>query len=198
MRSVAGVLVSMVVLVGVAACAPATEPLPGLTASATATETPIPTPTSTPTVDYSNAELGIVFEDDPDLTGAEAEVYHWAAEYETEYWRTLTTNTVSPKFSTIASPEVQALMQQVVDKNVGIQAKIGGVFHVEMREITVDGETARAVACADYRDATFADATRSYTPDEAGFGGTTREELTLARVADQTWVVLTSAISSPC
>ena len=104
MRPVACVVMSVVVVGVLVGCTSPQEPLPGLTASATVTAAPSATPTPSPTIDYSNPELGIVFEDDPDLTGDEAEVYHWAATYETEYWRTMTTNTVSPKFTTIASP----------------------------------------------------------------------------------------------
>ena len=63
---------------------------------------------------------------------------------------------------------------------------------------SVDGDTARAVACVDYRDATFQTRTAPYTPDQVGFGGTTREELTLARLAEQTWIVLTSTVDSTC
>ena len=62
----------------------------------------------------------------------------------------------------------------------------------------VEGDSARAVACVDYRDATFTDPNGSYTPDEVGFGGISREELTLGRVADHTWVVLTSTVEGKC
>ncbi len=196
MRSVAGVVVSVVAVVGLVGCSSPKEPLPGLTASATVTAAPTPTPS--PTIDYSDAELGIVFEDDTDLTGDEAEVYHWAAVYETEYWRTMTTNTLSPKFSTIASPEIQSLMQQIADGNAAIQLKTGGALHVDVREVAVDGETARAVVCVDYRDVTATDPNGSYTAAEVGYGETTREELSLARVADQTWIVLTSTVTPTC
>lgn len=198
MRLVAGVVVSVTGLVALVVCAEPRAPLPGLTASTTMSAESSATPSPSPTVDYSDPELGIVFEDDTDLTGDEAEVYHWAPVYETEYWRTMTTNTVSPKFTTIASPEVQVLMQQIADGNAAVQLEVGGRFHVQLREIVVEGDTARAVACVDYRDVTATDPNGTYTAAEVGFGETTREELALARVAERTWIVLTSTVSAGC
>lgn len=198
MRSVVGVVVSVVVgVVLVGGCTSPQEPVPGLTASSSVSAAPASTPS--PSIDYSVPELGIVFEDDTELAGDEAEVYHWAAIYETEYWRTLTTNTVSPKFSTIASPEVQAQMQQIVDTNSRIEGgQVGGVFRVQLREILVDGDSASAAACLNYGDATFTDVNGSHTPEAAGFSGVIREKLTLARVADRTWIVLTSTADGKC
>lgn len=197
MRSVVRVVVSVVAGVVMVGCTSPQEPLPGLTAAASVSAAPTPTPS--PTIKYSDPELGIVFEDDTELSGDEAEVYHWVATLETEYWRTLTTNTVSPKFSTIASPEIQARMEQMADKNASLQgAHIGGVFRVQVRDVVVDGESARAVACLNYVDATFSDPNGSYTPEEAGFGGISRQELTLARVADKTWIVQTRTAAGEC
>ncbi len=87
----------------------------------------------------------------------------------------------------------------MADKNASIEGgHIGGVFRVQVRDVVVEGESARAVACLDYAGATFSDPNGSYTPEEAGFGGISRQELTLARVADKTWIVLTRTAAGEC
>lgn len=199
MRSLLKVAGSVVVVLGLAACSTADDSSPALTAAPTASPTPSATPTPSPTIDYSDAELGILFEGDAgQWSGLEAEIYHWTAQLETEYWRTMTTGTVSPNLKAVASPEVQARMQQIVDNNAQVQLEFRGVFRVEIREIAVDGETARATACLNYADATFKDPNGTYTAEQVGFGGTSRQDLTLERVADQTWIVLTSTVEGKC
>ena len=200
MRRAGAVLVSATCLgVLVTGCAADTSDLPGLTASPTVAVTVSPSASPTGIVESSDPDLGIVFDDVPDLTGDEADVYNWIATYEKAYWSTMTTNQVSTDFSLLASAEVQARMQQIAAQNVGIAAEIGGVIRVEVREIAVDGDSARAVACVDYSEATFADPDGTYTPDEAGFGGTFRESLTLARLAtEDRWMIMTTEVEATC
>ena len=178
----------------------ATEP-PGPTASPTASESATPTPTPTPTQfqEQSDPELGIVFEDAPVLEGDAADVYNWIATYNKEYWRTMTTNTLSPAFSILASPEVQATMQQVADTNTNIQGSVGGVLHSRIGDIVVNGGTATGTVCDNYRDVTFTDPNGSYTPTDVGFGTPRHKTLTLTRIAAEArWMVLTSVVEGTC
>jgi hypothetical protein len=121
------------------------------------TLTPTPTPTSIlgRVVDLSDPELGIVFEDVPDLAGDEADVYNWLATFEKEYWRTLITNEASPAFEVFTSPEIQARIAEIVAINTADQSVWGGVFHVGLSDITVDGDTATSMICDDLRQVTL-------------------------------------------
>ncbi|WP_456789189.1 hypothetical protein [Cellulomonas sp. P5_C5] len=177
----------------------------GLTASPTKpAKTAAPTPTATATAtaggvkDLSDPELGIVFEDVPVLEGDAADVYNWIATYNKEYWRTLTTNSLSPAASILASAEVRARLQQIAENNAADQAVVGGVLHSRISNIVVDGDTATGTICDDYRDATFADVNGTYTPEEAGFGGTPHKTLTLTREAEDRWIVGKSEVEGTC
>lgn len=196
------VVVSAACALLLAGCTSAPSGPPGLTASPTTSETAAPTPAPTEDEgvdDLSDPELGIVFEDIPELEGDAADVYNWIATYNKEYWRTLTTNTVSPAFGVLASAEVQARMQQIADKNTSIQGTIGGVLHSSISNVVVDGDSASGMVCDDFREATFADPTRSYTPEEAGFGDRASVKVTLARVsAEDRWTIATTTVEGTC
>lgn len=180
------------------ACAARTSDLPGLTASPTATASPTPTPSPEAIQETSDPDLGIVFEDVPDLTGAEADVYDAVATFEKEYWRMMTTNTVSPAFAIIASPEITATMQQIADQNAGVQLLLGGVFHSTISDVTVNGDTATASTCDDYNDVTGVDPNGTYTSQEVGLVNV-GIRLTLAPSPTGGWRVTTMGESTrPC
>jgi len=167
--------------------------------AASPTATPTPTALTGVVMDLSDPALGIVFEKVPDVHGGAADVYNWLATYEKEVWRTLTTNTVSPGLSILASAEVQATMQQMATSNAKDQAKVGGVFHATIADITVDGDTAHGTTCDDYRETTFADAKGTYTPKEAGFGEARLSKFTLVRVAaEDRWMIQSQEWTGPC
>ncbi|MBO0919705.1 hypothetical protein J1G42_02555 [Cellulomonas sp. zg-ZUI222] len=191
------VVVGMLALAG--CTSQAVEP-PGLTASptpqASAEATPEPTPESS-TQDMSDPELGIIFDDVPTLTGDEADVWNTVATYQVEYWRTMTTNTVSPAFAVIASADVQAVMERIATNNTADAVDIGGTFRTRVSDVTVTGDTATAAVCDDYRDATFADADGPDTPETAGFGYPRRETVQLQRLGDR-WVIGTTAGEGSC
>ena len=178
--------------------------MPGLTASPTATPTPTPTPSPTSiagtVVDLSDPELGIVFEDVPDLSGDEADVWNWISTYEVEVWRALTTNRLSPAVEVIAAPEVVSAMEQGAAANAENEISVGGTFHVTVSGIRVDGDTAVGSVCHDYRDVTFADPAGEYTPDEVGFGDRKAVDLTLQRRPDAigVWTITVSEPASTC
>jgi len=187
----------LVVIALTAGCSGAGKEPAGLTASPTAT-TASPTATPTPTAstgvvtDLSDPALGIVFEKVPDVHADAADVYNWMATFEKEAWRTMTTNTLSPAMDVIASAEVKAQEQSAVDIDVKNGSHIGGVIHVRVGGISIDGDTARGTTCRDYANATFADATKSYTPEETSFGQPILVEMTLVRVrAENWWKVMT-------
>jgi hypothetical protein len=163
-RRVAGATVGLFVIGVLAGCTGGGQEPVGLstvTASPSQEVEPTPTPTPTPTSilgrvqDMSDPELGIVFDDVPDLAGDEADVHNWIATFEQEYWRTLITNTVSPAFDVFTSPEIQARMAEIAANNTADQSLWGGVFHVRIADIVVDGDTATGTTCDDYRQVTL-------------------------------------------
>jgi len=171
----------------------AAEP-PGLTASPTATTTDAPTPTPEPTATdgiqvHSDAELGIVFEDVPDLTGDEAEVYNWIATYQKAFWQTLRTNEVSGTFAAFTSAEIQDTMARIAANNTSGNARIAGTFRTRISEIVVDGDTASGVKCDDLGEATFTNDTGTFTAEDVGKDVAERNKLELIRLDDGTWYV---------
>ena len=200
---VGGLLVVIAVMAGCSAGAkepvgPTASPTV-IAASPTATPTPKPTASTGVVLDLSDPALGIVFEKVPDVHGDAADVYNWIATFEKEYWRTFTTNLLSPGMDVIASVEVKANEQSTLDGNVKNGNHIGGVLHVRVGDISVDGDTARGTACEDYASATFADAVKTYTPQEASFGQPRLMEMTLARVpAENRWKVVTLKENGTC
>ena len=113
---------------------PAAEP-PGLTASPTSTPTSSPTPEPSPTDGIqvsSDTEAGIVFDDVPDLTGDEAEVYNWIATYQKAFWETLRTNEVSATFAAFTSTEIQDTMARIASDNAEGRA---GRWHLPQSDL---------------------------------------------------------------
>lgn len=174
---------------------------PGLTAAPT-TSTPTPSPSPTPDPDgilvQSDPEMGIVFDDVPTLTGVEADVYDTVALYEKAYWTTMTTNEVNPMFDILAAPELKDVMARVATNNGNAGAKIGGSYRVRISSVAITGDgTATAVACSDFQDVSFADAERSYTPQEAGFGERQRSTYVL-RLGAPNWQVVSNEQEGSC
>ena len=189
-RGIAGLAVGVLVVGALAGCTGGgQEPLGLSTVTATPAPevTPTPTPTPSPTSihgvvqDMSDPELGIVFDDAPALSGDEADVYNWVATFEQEYWRTMVTNVASPSFSVFTSADVQARMEQIAATNTTDQSQVGGVFHVRISDISVDGDTARATTCDDYRQVTVVEPNGPLTLEEARMAVPRLMEVTLAR-----------------
>ena len=186
---------------------PATTPsMTTASPSPTVTPTSTPSPTSTDSriagtvVDLTDPELGIVFTDVPDLSGDEADVYNWATTYEVERWRSMAANAVSPAFTTIASPEVQARVAQMVAANADVRAQIGGTLQVRVLAITVEDDTAEATVCEDYSAVTFTDVDGPDTPEEAGFGEPQKATVTLRRApeGEGVWIVAGDVGAGTC
>ena len=203
----AGVVCAVVVLV--AGCTGSGDPdLPGLTASPSATRTPTPTPSpsESPTsiagtvVDLSDPELGIVFEDVPDLSGDEADVYNWLSTYRVEYWRTLLSNEPSPAFEVFTSPELQADMAQNAAENAADGWIVEGTFHATIGDIVVEGDTATATTCDDYTSVRITDRDGPLTLEELGAEVPVLLQATLARSTrgEGTWTVLTTDRIGTC
>ncbi len=189
-----------------AGCSGSDPDMPGLTASPTATPTPTPTPTPSPTsiagtvVDLSDPELGIVFEDVPDLSGDEADVYNWLATYRVEYWRTLTTNAASPAFDVFTSPELQADMARIAAENAADEWSVEGTFRVTIGDIVVNGDTATATTCDDYTAVTISDRDGLVTLEELGAEAPALLQASLSRSAhaEGMWTVLTTDRVGAC
>ncbi|NTW40583.1 MAG: hypothetical protein HGA44_11975 [Cellulomonadaceae bacterium] len=197
-----GVVVGSVMCVGalVGCSSAATEP-PGLTASPTLSATPTSTPTPMPTgvIETSDTDLGIVFEDVPDLAGDEAEVYNWVAVYEKEFWRILTTNTVAPTVDMLASPELKATLDALAQSNADDKSVIDGTLHVRVSLIDVQGDSATASVCRDFTAVTVTEDGRLLSPEEAGATQPLRRDMTLLRVpAESRWIVQTSTNAGSC
>lgn len=175
-----------------AACgSPAVEP-PGLTASPSATATPPPTPEPTPTDGiqvHSDPAEGIVFEDVPDLSGDEAEVYNWIAEYQRAFWQTLRTNEPSSLAAAFTSTEIQENLARLAAANTQDGVTIGGTFHTRIFDVVVMGDTATGVRCSDFRDATFTTAEGTFDAVEAQWDVPQRSTLELVRLDGGVWHV---------
>ena len=155
----------------------------------TTTPTPEPTPTPTPTrtsivgvvLDMSDPELGIVFDEPPALSGDEADVYNWVATYEQEYWRTLLDNEASYAFEVFTSADLQTRMEEIAATNTADQSEFGGVYHVRISDITVDGNTATATTCDDYTEVTIVEPDGPLTLEELDLATPHLEKVTLIR-----------------
>jgi hypothetical protein len=195
---IAGLLLVIALTAGCTTTAkdpPSVTPTP-TTRSATPTPTPMP---SGGAQNPTDPTLGIVFAPAPDLQGDEADVYNLIAAFEHESWSAMKTNKLSPGFAVIASAEVQAQEQAAADWGVQNGVVIGGVRHERIESIVVNGGTATGSACRDYAEATFADATRTYTPAEANYGQPFLIEMTLARdSASGLWKVMTLKENGTC
>lgn len=183
----------------VAGCT-SSDPAPVAATTKASTPAPSPTPTATSEVqDLSSSDLGIVFEDVPSLTGAEAEVYNLLSSYQTEYWRTMTTNAVSPSFSVLASGDVQATMKGIVKTNKAGSIDLGGVFSTTISDVAVDGEKATAAVCDDYAKMTVKDPNGTYTPAQVGYGVPRHKDVTVTRgPSGTTWMVQTVKVEGSC
>jgi len=208
-RGIARVLVGVLVVGVLVGCTGGGEEPSGLstvTAEPTPEASPTPTPTPSPTsivgvvVDMSDPELGIVFDDIPALSGDEADVYNWIATFEQEYWRTLKTNEASPAFDVFTSADVKARMEEIAANNTAGQSKVGGVFHVRISDVSVDGDTARAATCDDYGQVTPEDADGPQTLEEVGLAEPVLLEVTLARntAGEGLWTIQTSRQVGTC
>ena len=186
-----------VLLLSAGCASEAVEP-PGLEATVAAEPTPTPSPTPAGAVlEPSDPDLGIVFEDVPQLEGEQVDVYNTVAAYQKEYWRMMTTNTVSPGFDVLASPEIRAMMQRIATQNADQDLEILGVFHTRIHDLVVDGESATVTVCDDYRDVTAADPEGTYSSQEIGLVGTVKQ-LSMGLSGFGTWRVLNSAPAGDC
>lgn len=197
LRTTVPVLVTVVVLA--AGCSSQAVEPPGLTATPTpsASSSPSATADADPALEPSDPELGIVFEDVPQLSGAEVDVYNAAAAYQKEYWRMMTTNTVGPGFDVLASPEVKAMMQRIATQNTGLELVIRGVLRTRISGVVVEGQSATVAVCDDYREVTASDPNGTYTSQEVGLVNTAKQ-LVVASLGGGVWMVRDSVPAGTC
>ena len=189
-RTTPPALVVAALLLLTACSSPAVEP-PGLTAPPTTSSTPTPTPAPTNGIQvHSDPATGIVFQDEPTLTGDEAEVYNWVAIYQNAFWETLRTNEPSSVFTSNASTEVQETMQRIAANNAASGVTIGGTYTTWIRDIGISTDeqsgttTALATVCDDFRQATYTVGEESFTSEEVGTHIPQRNRYELLRVGD--------------
>lgn len=178
----------------------AVEP-PGLTASPSPTATPSPTPEPTPTDGiqvHSDAEAGIIFDDVPDLTGEQAEVYNWIATYQKAFWQTLRTNEVAGTFAAFTSAEIQDTMARIVSNNTRDSVTIAGEFHTRISEIVVTEGTATALVCDDFRQATFTTPEGTFDATEAQQDVPQLGKVELLRIEAGNWYINRETSAGTC
>jgi len=186
-----------VLLLSAGCASEAVEP-PGLEATVAAEPTPTPSPTPAGAVlEPSDPDLGIVFEDVPQLEGEQVDVYNTVAAYQKEYWRMMRTNELSPGFDIVASPELRTMMQGVATQNADQQLTLGGVFHTSIGAVVVEGGTATVTVCDDYREVTGTDPAGTYTSQEIGLENLA-SQLTLGPSVGDAWIVLTGSPAGAC
>ncbi|SFK57177.1 hypothetical protein, partial [Cellulomonas sp. KH9] len=145
----------------------------------------------------SDPDLGIVFEDVPQLEGEQVDVYNTVAYFQKEYWRMMRTNELSPGFDIVASPELRTMMQGVATQNADQQLTLGGVFHTSIGAVVVEGGTATVTVCDDYREVTGTDPAGTYTSQEIGLENLA-SQLTLGPSVGDAWIVLTGSPAGAC
>lgn len=89
------------------------------------------------------------------------------------------------------------MMEGIVNQNIEQQLVLDGVFRTQVSGIAVDGDSAVATICGDYRDVIGTDPNGTYTSQEIGLKNAA-STLTLSRSIGNTWIVLTSAPASAC
>ena len=172
---------------------PPTSPPPQ---AATASPSLSPDPDPDGVLESSDPDLGFVLDDTPDLTGIEADVVDTAVVYQKEYWRTMSSNAVSPAFEVIASPEIRSEMEYIATTNVSMQVTVDGTFRTAISGVSVSGDTASVDVCDDFRDVTVTDPNGTYTSAEVGYENLVRT-MSLGNRGGA-WVVLTSTTSGTC
>lgn len=173
-------------------CTPSDEPTATAAPTPTATSTPTPAPSPTPTDGiqvHSDPNTGIVFEDVPDLTGDEAEVYNWIAMHQNAFWDTLRTNQVSSMYAPLASAEVQEIAAGIAADNSANGVRIGGEFHTRISDIVVSGDTATGKVCDDFRQATFTTDAGEFTAADVQLDVPERGTVELLRRGEGAWYV---------
>jgi hypothetical protein len=119
--------------------------------------------------------------------------------FEKEYWRTATTNQVSPALDLIGTPEVKVQMERMAANNAKSNLAVAGTFHVVISDVAVDpgAGTATASVCNDLSQATFTDPNGSYTAAQVGVPTPIHNDLTLRRLPDR-WQITTSNENGTC
>lgn len=177
-------------------CTQPSDPEPTTAPTPSATSSPSPSPDPDGVLESSDPDLGFVLDGTSDLTGVEADVYDTAVVYQKEYWRTMSTNTVSPAFDVIASPEIKSEMEYIATTNASMELTVGGTFRTTVSGVSVDGDTASVDVCDDFTDVTVTDPNGSYTSAEVGYENLVRT-MSLSNRGGA-WVVMTSTTSGAC
>lgn len=109
----------------------------------------------------------------------------------------MTTNQVSPGASVVAAPEVVERMAESATQNAGLELKITGTFHTTISNVAVEGDSATASVCDDFRDVVVADPNGTYTPVEVGLEDLA-QRLTINRSGTGGWLVAVNDVVGQC
>lgn len=160
------VVVAASVLAALAGCSGEgdPEPTPSATPEASATPEPTPTPTPSPTQDagprdLSDPELGIEFTGLPegDLTPETITAVEAYQHFEVEFWRALTTNSLSPVLEVVATPGVRDYVRQQTAHNMGNGRVARGRIDVTITAVDADDELVTIESCVDLTGTEFVD-----------------------------------------
>jgi hypothetical protein len=177
------------------------DPAPAVSTSPAALPTPTPTPTpSDAPADMSDATLGIVFEDTPDVTGPARSAHDAVAIFMKEFWRSISTGEVSGLIPELASADVSQMVADNVQVNAEQGYTVGGTMHYAVSAPQVDGQNGTATVCVDPRDALFG-STDGSPPQSAADVGSEPEliRMTLLQVGDDgRWMIQTFEGGGPC
>jgi hypothetical protein len=131
--------------------APAPAPSPTLTI----TPTPSATPSAAGVVDRSDPELGITFEDIPDVTGAQAEALDTLMQFQVEFWRSRVDGTVAPGMDKLAVGAALAQVKDVVATNAENGWSTGGEAINTYTDLAGSKSLVVVDLCADERKTTY-------------------------------------------
>ncbi len=172
-----------------------------VTASPTTENEPTPTPSPTPTgpVDRSDEEVGIVFEDLPQVEGDALTALDTLTLYELEEQRATKTGVFDRSLAMIASSEMLELVEYQVQQNAENGWNVGGVVVSVVDIVDADAHTAHATVCRDYADVTFTKDGVTYTAAESGYSERTLDAVIMSRLDDTSpWMVLSYERTGTC
>lgn len=205
LRVRSGAAAGVMVVLLLAACsggdrtpdATSSGPTAASTPTLRATATPTPAATVVGVVDRSDPSLGIMFEQIPDVTGAQAAALDTLMRFQVEFWRSRTDGTVSPAITDLATDRALAQVKDVVTTNAEDGWTTGG--QITSTYDDVSGSTRLVVVdlCSDEREATY---TKGGTVT-SGVDLPTARQAVRAEVAVQPtgrWAVQTFAPGATC
>lgn len=125
------------------------EPSTGSGSEPTDPVEPTEEPTPEGVVDRSDDATGLQLVHLPELTGEEAAVVNAYTQFQTEYWHTRRTSTISPTAYDVLTPTALPALEGRITKQTEGGYVLGGTVTLAPRLEFVDGDLAAVSACVD-------------------------------------------------